>query len=84
MSPLLGLWWAACIAAVVINLIWNFHGNLQAGNVETRIGLGTGGSALFNTLAAVASVVAGVLLISIIQRITRRQRDRYSELLRGV
>lgn len=80
-SSLLGLWWAACIAAVVINLIGNFHGNLQAGNVETRIGLGTGGSALSNTLAAVASMVAGVLL-TIIQRITRRQRDRYSELLR--
>jgi hypothetical protein len=50
----------------------------------TRSGLGTGGSALFNTLAAVAAVVAGMLLITIIQRITRRQRDRYSELLGGV
>ena len=81
-SSLLGLWWAAAVAAVLINLIGNFHGNFQAGNVETRIALGTGASALFNSLAALASVVAGVLLITIIRRITRRQRERYAELLR--
>lgn len=56
---------------------------LAFGNVQTAIGLGTGGSALLNSLAAVASVVAGVFLITIIQRITRRQRDRYAKLLRG-
>ncbi len=80
-GPLLGLWWAACIGAVVINLIGNFQGNVQSGNVQTTIGLGTGGSALFHTLAALAAILAGGLLITIIQRITRRQHDRHTEVL---
>jgi uncharacterized protein DUF4328 len=81
-SPLLSLWWAACIAAVVINIVGNFQGNVQVDQTRTSFGP-AGRNPVFDSLAALAAVVAGGLLITIIQRITRRQRDRHAELSRG-
>lgn len=82
-GPLLALWWAACIVTVGINLVGNFHANFQADNVQTTVAPGAGASALFNSLAALSAVTAGGLLITIIQRITRRQRDHCAEVLGG-
>lgn len=80
---LLGLWWPAYIAVVLINQIRHF--NFRTGNGLVA-GVAVSGD-LFDSLAALAAlatVVEGGLLIVIIWLVTRRQRDRYAELLRGI
>ena len=72
--PLLELWWGAW---VVLNLV----GHIDVSS--DGITFGAEGRGPFNSLAALGALVAGVLLILITRRITRHQRDRYSELLRS-
>jgi hypothetical protein len=72
-SPLVAGWWAAWIAASVLGVATN-----QAGRLS-RIG----GDA-FGVLNELAILVAGATFIVLVRGITRRQRDRYVELVRGV
>jgi hypothetical protein len=68
-QPLPQRWWTAWIAGVVVN----FAGNLFArGNVPV--------SDLFSFLSGVCAVIAGFLLITMIRRATRHQRDRHDQM----
>lgn len=75
--PLLELWWGAWVATLVLNLV----GHIDVSS--DGITFGAEGRDPFNSLATLAALVAGALLILITRRITRRQRHRYSELLRS-
>ena len=73
--PLPALWWSACIATVGLNLVGHFDADLRGG---VQISFGGEGREPFNSFAALAAVVAGSLLVTIILRVTRWQRDRHA------
>jgi hypothetical protein len=69
-------WWAAFIASGAL---------AYASTVATRSGL-AGGSAIASAISLVSTVgyaIAGILLILLLRRITRRQQARYAQLQAG-
>jgi hypothetical protein len=71
-SPLLAVWWSTWIAANILGV---------ASNEAAR--LSRFGGDVFGVLNELAILGAGAAFIPLVQRITRRQRDRYAELVRG-
>ena len=72
-SPLLPLWWGAWVGAYVLHVL---QGASNSVGRTSRVG-----GDVLGILNDVGLVLAGALLIVLVQRITRRQRARHAQLL---
>ena len=74
-SRLIRVWWFFWIAAVVLQLLAYFKGTRADNGFDDP-----GDAAAIACLSCVCRVVAGVLLMCIIRKITQRQQERYARL----